>query len=96
MLRPGDCSASFRKGASHLLWAKPEVTTQVLFEAMLGPEPSQVLTPGAALQGTEPAAGHGAEISVTGQAGRQSSSSLTAGRAERACRRVRAGPRAAL
>ena len=42
---------------------------------MLGPEPSQVLTPGAALQGAEPAADQGVEISVTGQGGRQSSSS---------------------
>ena len=79
-----------------MLWAKPQVTTQVLFKAVLGPEPSQVLTPGAALQGTEPAAGHGAEfqsrVSVAGRA----AAALTAGRAERACRRVRAGPRAAL
>lgn len=58
-----------------MLWTKPEVTTQVLFEVMLGPEPSQVLTLGAALQGAEPAAGQGAEISVRGQDGRQSSSS---------------------
>ena len=75
---------------------KPQVTTQVLFKAVLGPEPSQVLTPGAALQGTEPAAGHGAEISVTGQGGRQGSSSSDSRASGESLQEGRAGPRAAL
>lgn len=58
---------------------EPEVNTQVLFEAALSPEPCQVLKPGAAVQGAEPA-GVNEQRFQTGALGGGGSSSSTESR----------------